>query len=267
MSSAAFAGSVPANYEQYLGPILFEPYALDLAARLKGDKINKLLEIACGTGRVTRHLLPLLSPGGELIATDLNPDMLDVAKQKIKSDQPQWQVADAQELSFSDAEFDHIVCQFGVMFFPDKEKAFREAFRVLQPGGMYLFNTWDSVEHNPRVSIVRKVMTELTGEESAAFFTKGPFAFFDAGEIEGMLAKAGFKNITIEWVEKTSQLENPDGFITGFVDGSPLAMFVRDKPEEVKKQMRQRLTEELLAQAAQYKDKVPMRALVCRAEK
>ena len=183
-SIALFAGSVPANYDKYLGPILFEPYALDLTERLRKEKVEHVLELACGTGRVTRHLVDLIPEHGSLIAADLNLGMLEVAKSKIQSDKILWIVANAQDLPFYNGQFDHMVCQFGVMFFPDKEGSFREAHRVLKAGGKYIFNTWESVEKNPRIDLMWKVMYEVFGSESPDFLQKGPHSYYDKEEIE-----------------------------------------------------------------------------------
>lgn len=147
---AEFAGTVPHNYDRYLGPHLFEPYALDIIKRIEGLNPKKVLEIACGTGRVTRHLSAALPPESQLWATDLNNDMLQLAKTKIAGNKITWQQVDAQALPFDDAAFDLVVCQFGVMFFPDKAKAFSEVYRVLQPVAA-LFSIpgmrWKAMQH------------------------------------------------------------------------------------------------------------------------
>src|ERR1043165_3264072 len=140
--TAAFAGSIPANYERYLGPFLFEPYALDLVSRLQDKKYNDILEIACGTGRVTKHLASSVKHD-TLTATDLNQDMIDIAKTRVPNKNIKWQQADALELPFKDNSFDLVVIQFGVMFFPDKSKGLSEAYRVLKPGGKLIYNTWN----------------------------------------------------------------------------------------------------------------------------
>jgi ubiquinone/menaquinone biosynthesis C-methylase UbiE len=266
-SITLFAGSVPANYDKYLGPILFEPYALDLVERLKNDKIEHLLELACGTGRVTRHLVNLIPEGGSLVAIDLNQGMLEIAKEKLVSDKIQWSVADAQDLSFANEQFDHIVCQFGVMFFPDKEKSFREAVRVLKPGGKYLFNTWESVEKNPRIDTMWKVIYESFANESPDFFEKGPHSFYDRDEIERMLLNAGFNNVRIESVPKTSKYNEPDDLITGFVEGSPLTNYLREKGEAVKTNFKKQLLEALIEQQNILRNTVPCLALVVEATK
>lgn len=266
-SIALFAGSVPANYDKYLGPILFEPYALDLVERLQKEKLEHVLELACGTGRVTRHLVDLIPEDGSLVAADLNAGMLEVAKSKISSEKILWTVADAQELPFYNGQFDHMVCQFGVMFFPDKEKSFREAHRVLKAGGKYMFNTWESVEKNPRIDLMWKVMYEVFGNETPDFLQKGPHSFFDKEEIERLLINAGFKNVRIETVAKTPSYNQPDDLVKGFMEGSPLANYLSEKSEDVKAVFRKRLQEELDESDKIFGNTVPILALVIEATK
>jgi ubiquinone/menaquinone biosynthesis C-methylase UbiE len=266
-SLTAFAGSVPANYDKYLGPLLFEPYALDLIERLKNDLLQNVLEIACGTGRVTRHLLPILTHEGNLLATDLNPDMIALAKSRVIGEHIQWQVADAQQLPFDPNSFDHVICQFGVMFFPDKDAAFSEVYKVLQPGGKFIFSVWDNMMYNPRVFVLNKVMDELFKEEAPDFLKKGPYSFFDKDEIRDKLLKAGFQDISIEIVQKTTNLKNVDEVIIGFVDGSPLSSFLINKPAAIQDEVRKRLREELNKQIEQYSSTMPLQALVIEAIK
>jgi ubiquinone/menaquinone biosynthesis C-methylase UbiE len=266
-SIALFEGSVPVNYDEYLGPILFEPYALDLVDRLSDDHVEHLLELACGTGRVTRHLVQLIPGNKTLVATDLNPGMLEVAKEKIRSGKIEWKIANAQDLPFHDEQFDHIVCQFGVMFFPDKEKNFREAVRVLKTGGKYLFNTWEAVEKNPRIDTMWKVIYEVFGNESPDFFQKGPHSFYDKNEIEQMLLIAGFKTVRIETVAKTPKYNHPDDLINGFADGSPLNNYLSEKGEEARANFKKRMKEVFKEQDKVLGNTVPSLALVVEATK
>jgi ubiquinone/menaquinone biosynthesis C-methylase UbiE len=266
-SISLFSGSIPASYDKYLGPILFEPYALDLIDRLKNDKIEHLLELACGTGRVTAHLVSLIPAGGSLIATDLNPGMLEVAQSKIQNENVQWKIANAQDLPFDDGQFDHIVCQFGVMFFPDKEKSFREANRVLKPGGKYIFNTWESVENNPRIDTMWKVIYEVFGSESPDFLQKGPHSFYDKNEIEQLLLRAGFKTVRVEAVAKNPTYNQPEDLIKGFADGSPLSNYLQERDEKLQHEFRKRLHEKLNEQDKILGNTVPSLALVVEAIK
>src|SRR5205823_6905995 len=148
-SSAEFTNNVAENYEKYMGPIFFEPYAKDMTDRLGTGNITSILEIACGTGQVTR-LLRTKFPDAKITATDLNPGMLETAKKIInEKDKIEWLIADAQELPFDENTFDAVICQFGLMFLPDKQKGINEARRVLKPEGKFIFNTWDSMQNNP----------------------------------------------------------------------------------------------------------------------
>lgn len=266
-SLTAFAGSVPENYDAHLGPVLFEPYALDIAERLKNDTLKNVLELACGTGRVTKYVIDLITDDGQLTATDLNAAMLAVAQSKIKSNKIKWQVADAQQLPFEDNSFDHVICQFGVMFFSDKQKAFAEAYRVLQPGGKFLFNVWDKLEHNPRISIIQKAMDDMLGKDAPDFMKKGPHAFFDNTIIQQLLAGAGFQNIRLIVVQKTSVYSSPDDLVTGFVDGSPLSSFLDKLAPSQRSELKQRLHDALTAQAGQYGKEVPLQAIVAEGVK
>ncbi|MEP7232806.1 MAG: methyltransferase domain-containing protein [Ginsengibacter sp.] len=217
-----FSGSVPANYDQYMGPLFFEQYAQDLAARIDKGKVQQALEIACGTGRVTTHLRNALPAAATLIATDLNPGMLEVAKQKTAIENIQYQVADAQELSFADDSFDVVVCQFGFMFVPDKPKAFSEAYRVLRPGGMLLFNTWDAIEHNPLSKTVTDVVSAFFPGTGAANFYTIPFSMHDREAIMQWLQEAGFSTIHIEQVTKQPTSAHASDGARGLILGTPV---------------------------------------------
>ena len=141
-----FSGSIPKLYDKYLVPLIFEPYATDLVNRLRGKGLARVLEIAAGTGVVTRALASALPESATIVATDLNQAMLDQGAAVGTKRPVEWRQADAMQLPFEDATFDAVVCQFGVMFFPDKPKAFAEARRVLRPGGVFIFNVWDRIE-------------------------------------------------------------------------------------------------------------------------
>ena len=205
----AFAGSVPENYERYLRPILFEPYAVDLARRVGPGHI---LEIACGTGVLTNALLA--DPQRSVVATDLNQGMIDIATQKTKSDRVTWRQADAMQLPFGDREFDAVASQFGFMFVPDKLQAFREARRVLRPSGTFVFSVWDSLAENDA--------SRFAYEATGAPFMKMPFSMHDRGEIERLVRAAGFQSVAIHDVRKTMDASATRDFAKGMVRGTPL---------------------------------------------
>ena len=182
-TDAAFAGSIPALYEQYLGSLLFQPYAEVMASRLNDLTQGRVLETAAGTGIVTRALAKALPREVEIVATDLNQAMLDLASGKLQAPNVRWQQADAQALPFDDASFDAVVCQFGVMFFPDKQAGYREALRVLKPGCRFLFNVWDSLDRNEVSRIVSEAAGKAFPNDPPRFVERVPFGYFDPDRI------------------------------------------------------------------------------------
>ncbi|HEX5061135.1 MAG TPA: class I SAM-dependent methyltransferase [Kofleriaceae bacterium] len=215
-----FVGSIPALYDRHLGPVLFEPYAHDLAQRVpKGAQT--LLEIAAGTGRVTRQLLAVLPSGAVAVVTDLNEPMLDEAKQHISDPRVRWQAADAMALPFADGAFDVVACQFGLMFVPDKLVALREMRRALRPGGTLLVSVWDAIENNPATAVLHKLAFE-TFPNDPPMFMKTPFSMPDAAALAALAREAGFSDVRVETVAKTGEAESAAHLATGFVRGNPL---------------------------------------------
>ena len=221
-TDAAFAGSIPALYEQYLGSLLFQPYAEVMASRLNDLTQGRVLETAAGTGIVTRALAKALPRDVEIVATDLNQAMLDLASGKLQAPNVRWQQADAQALPFDDASFDAVVCQFGVMFFPDKQAGFREALRVLKPGGRFLFNVWDSLDRNEVSRIVSEAAGKAFPNDPPRFVERVPFGYFDPDRIRGEVQQAGFENVEIDVVEKVTTAPSAREPATGLCQGSPL---------------------------------------------
>jgi ubiquinone/menaquinone biosynthesis C-methylase UbiE len=266
-SISSFAGSVPANYDRFLGPLLFEPYAEEMVERLKMDQLRNVLELACGTGRVTRHLATMILDDGQLLATDVNPDMLELASILLPEEGVQWQVADATSLPFDGHMFDHVICQFGFMFFNDKQKAFQEIYRVLKPGGKLIFSVWDELSKNPRPAIIQQVLLELMGDEAPDMSEKGPYSFFDTDQITSMMTKAGFEHFHFDIVQKSSYYKDVDDIILGFVDGSPLSSFLDKQSQAFREDLIQKLRKALTAQFERYGWEVSMQAIIVEAIK
>lgn len=214
----AFAGSVPENYDRHLREILFEPFARDLGTRVADG--GRILEIACGTGILTREIVARC-PHATIVATDLNPGMIEVAKQSVDSNRVTWRQADAEKLPFGDAEFDAIACQFGYMFVPDKLRAFCEARRVLRRDGVFTFNVWDSLAENDASRILNDVVQAMLPSDPPKF-VEVPFSMHDRAGIERLLRAAGFGDVVIADVATTMERAATRQFAIGMVRGSPL---------------------------------------------
>ena len=221
-ADAQFAGSVPELYERYLVPLIFEPYAEDLAQRLSDLRRGTVVEVAAGTGVVTRALRRALPESVRLVATDLNDGMLKVAASRLSGGSVSFQQADAQQLPFEDGIADAIACQFGIMFVPSKAGAYREALRVLVPGGRFIFNTWEEVARNEATAIVARAVQEQFPNDPPRFFERTPFGYFDVASIRSELEAAGFVQIEIETVEKVSQALSAEQVAVGLCQGTPL---------------------------------------------
>jgi SAM-dependent methyltransferase len=187
-----FSGSIPRLYETYLVPLIFAPYAADLASRVAQRSPARVLEVAAGTGVVTRAMASTLPEGAAIVATDLNQTMLDQAATLGAARPIEWRQADALQLPFPDAAFDVVVCQFGAMFFPDKARAFAEARRVLRPGGAFLFNVWDRIEENEFSETVTEALASVFPDDPPRFLARTPHGYHDTQAIVRDLASGDF---------------------------------------------------------------------------
>jgi len=218
-----FAGSIPRLYEDYFVPLIFAPYASDMAGRVAARKPMRVLELAAGTGVVTRALAEQLPAATEIVATELNPGMLATAQQVGTARLVHWQQADAMHLTFPDGNFDVVVCQFGVMFFPDKGHAFAEARRVLRPGGAFVFNAWDRIEDNEFAEVVTSALATVFPADPPRFMARTPHGYHDRATIERDLRAGGFEEAAqIETVAARSRAPSPRHPAIAYCQGSPL---------------------------------------------
>jgi SAM-dependent methyltransferase len=219
----SFAGSIPRLYEQYLVPLIFEPYATDMAARVATLQPSCVLEIAAGTGVVTRQLAAALPAAVSIVATDLNQPMLDHAASIGTARAVQWRQADAMKLPFPDEAFDAVVCQFGVMFFPDKAAAMSEARRVLRPGGTFIFNVWDRIERNEFANVVTIALASLFPDQPPRFLARVPHGYHDQVVIGSDLARGGFAASTaFHTVTRLAGADSPRIPAMAYCQGTPL---------------------------------------------
>jgi ubiquinone/menaquinone biosynthesis C-methylase UbiE len=221
VTDTVFAGSIPAVYDRYMVPLVFRPYAELLANRALALAPKRILETACGTGVVTQSLNQAL-PEAEIVATDLNPPMLEQAALRFAAPSVRFEQADALSLPFEDGSFDLVICQFGVMFFPDKVMGNVEARRVLRDGGHYLLAIWDTVERNLATRIAGAAVAELFPDEPAAFYERIPFRYHDRQQIEADLRAAGFAEVRIDTVTLVSRAASARDAAIGLTQGTTM---------------------------------------------
>ncbi len=218
-----FAGSIPEIYDRYLVPLIFEPYAIDLARRLLSADPMQVLETAAGTGVLTRAIASHLPADAQITATDLNQPMLDRAKaRQPNADQVTWKQTDAQSLPFADQSFDAVACQFGAMFFPDKVRAYKEARRVLKPSGHFLFNIWDRISENEFADVATEALASFFPDDPPCFLARTPHGHHDVERIRADLESAGFLAISIETVTHKSMAPSPRDPAIAYCQGTPL---------------------------------------------
>ena len=228
-ANALFDGSIPEVYDRQLGSVLFQPYAIDLAGRVLRGAPKDVLEIACGSGIVTRALRERLPATTRLVATDLNEPMIAYAQEKLRGmDGIEWRQADAAALPFPAASFDAVVCQFGIMFVPDKALAMSEARRVLRPGGTFAFNVWDRIEENDLGRVAHETIASFFPKDPPQFYNV-PFGFNDQEQLRSMLRQAGFADVHLEPVAFESKCPSAREVAMGLVRGNPVVTDIQGR--------------------------------------
>jgi ubiquinone/menaquinone biosynthesis C-methylase UbiE len=262
---ASFIGSIPENYDRYLGPALFEPYAAEMVERLNVSEGASVLELACGTGILTRRLRDRLPHGARLVATDLNEAMMTYAARKFRPEEAvEWKQADAMNLPFPDESFDALVCQFGLMFVPDKERAIREAHRVLKPGGAFLFSVWDAIEQNDLAHIAHTTISTFFEHDPPDFY-EVPFCFHDPEAIKSLVTSAGFGEIDLTLLPLPSISPSAIEAAKGLVEGNPVIVALQERrPSEVPKIVAA-VVEAIAARCGDRPVRGRMQAFVCAA--
>lgn len=261
-----FTGSIPQHYDQYQGPMFFEDYAIDVAKRINVSAVNDVLELSCGTGRVTNHIRRVLRPTSKLIASDLSPDMLEVAKQKLRGSSIEWQIIDFTKIPFADKSLDLVVCCFGYMFAENKEQAFGEAFRVLRDGGSLLIATWDKLEYNEASYVFRKSVRKYLGDSVPAMYNL-PFSMNEPELIKQQLINAGFLKVDVDLVEKQSRAESAKEATYGMVQGGTLYNEIIKRNPAWVDEIAAIVEKELSEKYGSAPMVAPMRALITEAKK
>jgi len=265
--NAAFSGSIPENYDRYLGPVLFEPYATDLVSRLNTSDDATVLELACGTGIVTRRLFERPGPRVKIVATDLNESMLNYARARFAPEPSiEWKQADATDLLFEDQSFDAVVCQFGLMFFPDKKQAVSETYRVLKSGGTFLFNVWDAIEQNDLPQTAHEVIGKFFLDNPPDFY-QVPFSFHDPETIRSLLSAAGFRDIQLTPLPLAAIAASAEDVAKGLVHGNPIITAIRERNEASVPDIEAALAAAIAAKYGVAPVRARMQALICAARR
>lgn len=218
-----FIGAIPEIYDRLMVPMLFEPYAEDLARRVVALSPSRVLETAAGTGVVTRAVVAGLPEHARCVATDLNPAMLDrAAARQGDAGHVEWRAANALDLPFDDDTFDVVWCQFGVMFFDDRVAGYREAKRVLRPGGRFLFNVWDRIDKNDFAQATHVALGRCFETDPPQFMARTPHGYHDAERIRADVLAAGYSTVELTTLSATSRADHPLTVATAFCQGTPL---------------------------------------------
>ncbi len=265
--SAAFTGSIPEFYDKGLGPVLFADYAAEMARRVAASGARTVLEIAAGTGIVTRQLRALLPADAHLTASDLNAPMLDFARSKFRSEERvDFRTADGAATPFDESAFDAVVCQFGVMFFPDRPAAYREARRVLAPGGRYFFSVWDSFRYNRFARLAHETIASSFAEDPPRFF-QVPFGQFALDPIKEELTDAGFRDLTFSVLSRVKEVASVKDFARGLVFGNPMIDEIRQRAEMAPEALAKVVEEALLSEFGAKPCRLPIQAIFVEARR
>jgi SAM-dependent methyltransferase len=265
-SASSFVGNIPQNYDEGLGPHIFIDYAQDIAARAAKMGGEHVLELAAGTGIVSRELRNALPAESDLLVTDLNPPMLTIASKKFKDGEGvSFRPVDAMNMPLDDASSDLVVCQFGVMFFPDKIASFRETRRVLRAGGHYLFNVWGAIEANPFSQVASDTAAAMYPDDPPGFY-KVPFGYHDIEQVTSDLTEAGFVDIRHQVVTLDKTVKDWALFARGLVLGNPLIDEIRERGGHTPEDAMQRLTAALIERFGEAPSAMPLEAIVFEAK-
>ena len=264
---AAFVGTIPPNYDRYLGPLLFHGYADDLAARLPVSPGTRVLEVACGTGIVTERLVRRLAGRGTLVATDLNEPMIACAQARLPgSPALEWRQADGTRLPFPDRSFDAVVCQFGLMFFPDKAAGVGEAYRVLRPQGTYLLSVWDAMERNAVGRITHETIATFFTTDPPQFYTV-PYSLHDPAAMRRLLEGAGFVEIRSELVETIGESPSAEDAARGLIEGNAVFGSIMERRPEALRDITAAVARNVAAELGDHPVRCRLRAHVYSARR
>jgi ubiquinone/menaquinone biosynthesis C-methylase UbiE len=227
-SGGNVAPSLGENYEQYLVPTIFGPWATDLVALAAPQPGERILDVACGTGAVARQAVQVIGADGSVTGLDLNAGMLNIARTHDLTETVQWREGSAQAMPFSEEDFTLVLCQQGMQYFPDRVTALREMHRVLASGGRLILSVWRSVERTPGFLVLGQALAQHISPEAGEL---PPFALGDAPELAAEVAKAGFVDVTTQTMSRLLRYGSPEEFVRTYVVSTPLASMLAQVEE------------------------------------
>lgn len=266
-SPVAFSGNIPRYYDAHLGPIFFEPFSIDVAERIGQLKPQNVLELACGTGRLTRRLAESIPAGAQLVATDINPAMIALASAKLADAASiTWDVVDAHSLPYPENSFDVVVSQFGAMFYTDKIAAYAETLRALKPGGIFFMLTWDKLENNPVALTAHQTLQHFFPNDPPQFF-KIPFSYYNESQIRGELETSGFGLVHSVLITLKGHGESALSVAKGLLQGTPTYTALMDRDETLLEPIMDEVSRRLADQFGTANIEAPVQARLFIAEK
>ncbi|MEM7030985.1 MAG: class I SAM-dependent methyltransferase [Chloroflexota bacterium] len=212
-------------YEAFFVPALFQEWAERIVIEAQLQPGQTVLDVACGTGVLTRAIAERVGDAGQAIGLDINEGMLAVAEQKASH--IQWHRGAAESLPFENNRFDAVVSQFGLMFFEDRQTALQEMMRVLQPGGQLAVAVWDTVENTPGYAKMIALLQQLFGQE-AANGLRAPYNLGDISLLKSIFDGAGIVDISIITLEGTARFPSIDDWVYTDIKGWTLANMIDD---------------------------------------
>lgn len=235
MSQWQVAGSAPENYERYLVPAIFGPWAADLIRLAAPQPNERILDVACGTGIAARLSAEYVGPGGRIVGLDINPGMVATARLLAAASRVacEWLEGSAVAMPLPDAEFDVVLCQQGLQFFPDRLAALREMRRVLVPGGRVALSVWHAIQYSPGFAVLAEALERYISADAARTM-RMPFSLPEVEEVRGLFVAAGFRDVMIRPAARDLQFPSPEEFVRRYVSGSPLAALFAQATEDAR---------------------------------
>ena len=235
MNWTGYGGGAAEIYERHMVPAIFGPWAEDLLALATPKPGERVLDVACGTGVVTRLVAQRVGPTGTVVGLDLNPGMLAVARAvpPRHGAQIEWREGNVGAIPVADATFDLALCQQGLQFFPDRPAALREIRRVLAPRGRLALSVWRPMQHSSGFEALATALGRLIAPEAAAIM-QGPFALGSADELRTLVTGAGFGDVVVQPAAKTLRFPSPEEFVRRYVAATPLAAVVAKANDEAR---------------------------------